>query len=87
MAHPLSFRLDHPSILKLYHSFEDEDKFYIISELCEGGNLFDYILSQDSIHEKEICKIMYQLLSAVMLAHNNHIVHRDIKPENILLDD
>lgn len=80
--------LDHPNVLKLYHSFEDEKFFYIVSELCEGGTLLDYILSKENgIDEDEICKIIWQLMSAVTLAHSKKIVHRDIKPENILLEE
>ena len=42
--------LDHPNILKLFHSFEDEENFYIISELCEGGNLWDFMMDQESMY-------------------------------------
>jgi len=33
--------LDHPNILKIYESFECEKRFYIVTELCKGGELFD----------------------------------------------
>jgi calcium-dependent protein kinase len=32
--------IDHPNILKIYGFYQDSDKFYIINELCEGGELF-----------------------------------------------
>lgn len=35
--------LDHPNIIKLFESFEDEKNVYLILELCEGGELFDRI--------------------------------------------
>jgi len=31
--------LDHPNILKVYEYYEDDKFFYIVSELCEGGNI------------------------------------------------
>ena len=34
-------RLDHPNILKVFEFFEDEKYFYIVIELCTGGELFD----------------------------------------------
>ena len=39
-------KLDHPNILKIYEYFLDKDNFYICSELCEGGELFDYIVKK-----------------------------------------
>ncbi|CAD8147146.1 unnamed protein product [Paramecium pentaurelia] len=79
--------LDHPNILKLYHSFEDDQRFYIISELCEGGTLSQYIEDHYPLKEAEVLKIMKQLISSINFAHKKNIVHRDIKPENILIDD
>jgi len=34
-------KLDHPNILKIFESYECPKYFYIVSELCEGGELFD----------------------------------------------
>lgn len=34
---------DHPNILKLYEFYEDEKRFYLVTELCTGGELFDKI--------------------------------------------
>jgi len=79
-------QLDHPNILKLYEFYQDQKNYYIIIELCTGGELFDKIIEQGSLSEKEASYIMKQLLGAVVYAHNHNIVHRDLKPENILLD-
>ena len=79
-------RLDHPNIIKLYEMYEDAKRYYIVSELCTGGELFDYITSKGHLSEILAADIMRQLLSAVSYCHQNHIVHRDLKPENLLLD-
>ena len=35
--------LDHPNVIKLYETFEEESKLHLVLELCEGGDLFDFI--------------------------------------------
>lgn len=38
--------LDHPNILKMYEFFEDEKRYYIVTDICKGGELFDEILQR-----------------------------------------
>lgn len=33
--------MDHPNILKMYEFFEDPKRFYIVTDICKGGELFD----------------------------------------------
>lgn len=37
------YLLNHPSIMKLYHYYEDPKRFLIVTDLCKGGDLFDVI--------------------------------------------
>lgn len=67
--------------------FQDKKSFYIVSEYCKGGELFDILSKKGSLSEKETAHIIKQVLSAICYSHKNNIVHRDLKPENILLDD
>lgn len=79
--------LDHPNIIRLYEFFEDAKRFYIIMELCGGGELFDEILNKQSFSEGVAATIVYQLISAVGYMHSKNVIHRDLKPENILLEE
>ena len=79
-------KLVHPNIMQIFEFYEDKKNFYIITEFCEGGELFDKIVEKGSFSEAEAAGVMKQLLSAVNYIHSNSIVHRDLKPENILLD-
>jgi len=35
---------DHPNILKIFEYFQDEKRFYIVSELLTGGELFEKLM-------------------------------------------
>lgn len=37
---------DHPNILRLYEFYEDPKRYYIVTELCTGGELFDEITTK-----------------------------------------
>ena len=80
-------KLVHPNIMQIFEVFEDNTNFYIVSEHCKGGELFEEISKKGSFSEKNAAIIMKQILSGVCYSHQNHIVHRDLKPENILLDN
>jgi calcium-dependent protein kinase len=75
---------DHPNIVKLFEVREDRRNVYLIQEYCEGGELFDYILSKGHLNEKEAANLFRQVLSAIRYLHHNNTCHRDLKPENIL---
>jgi len=51
-----------------------------------GGELFDYILANRYLKDKDAQKLFAQLISGVDYLHKKHIVHRDLKLENLLLD-
>ena len=79
--------LNHPSIIKLYHHEYRENKVFLILELAEKGNLFNFLKNQKKpLQNFQISKMYKKICEGVRAVHNLGIVHRDIKPENILLD-
>lgn len=77
-------RLKHPHIVKFVDWFESRDKYYIVTELATGGELFDRICQQGKFTEKDASQTIKQVLDAVDYLHRNNVVHRDLKPENLL---
>lgn len=79
--------LRHQHICQLYHVLETKNKIFMVLEYCPGGELFDYIISQDRLSEEETRVIFCQILSAVAYVHSQGYAHRDLKPENLLFDE
>lgn len=55
-------------------------------EYCNNGELFDYIVQHQRLHEKAAIRIFQQLISGIEYIHKSGVCHRDLKPENLLLD-
>ncbi|KAI1634455.1 calcium/calmodulin-dependent protein kinase [Biscogniauxia mediterranea] len=77
-------RLKHPHIVRFVDWFESRDKYYIVTELATGGELFDRICEQGKFTEKDASQTIKQILGAVDYLHSKNVVHRDLKPENLL---
>ena len=89
----LLHEMRHDGIIGLRDAFEDAEYLHIVTELCEGGELFDQIVeratdesSPGCFDEAEASRVLFQILNAVQYLHDRDIVHRDLKPENILFD-
>jgi calcium/calmodulin-dependent protein kinase I len=77
-------KLRHPNIVRFHDWFESRDKYYIVTQLATGGELFDRICEQGKFTEKDASQTIRMVLDAVNYLHQNNVVHRDLKPENLL---
>ncbi|KAM5332765.1 hormonally up-regulated neu tumor-associated kinase isoform 2-T2 [Glossophaga mutica] len=77
----------HPNITQLLDILETENSYYLVMELCPGGNLMHKIYEQKRLEEPEARRYIRQLVSAVEHLHRAGVVHRDLKIENLLLDE
>ncbi|CAJ1897484.1 unnamed protein product [Cylindrotheca closterium] len=77
--------LDHPAIIQLLDVYITQQKIFIIMELMEGGELFDYVVQKGTLTEDEASSIVRKVTGALVYMHEKNIVHRDLKPENLLL--
>lgn len=78
--------LKHPHILALQRVIQEEQYTYMVMELCDQGDLFDFVVRQQGPLDESLVKSMFlQILDAVEYMHSKNVYHRDIKLENILL--
>jgi calcium-dependent protein kinase len=78
--------VDHPNIVRMFESIEDNQDFYMVTELAHGKNLFNLIEESGPVSEKTAMLIMRQILFAINYLHSHDIMHRNIQPEKIVFD-
>ena len=77
--------LEHPYILPVYDSGEDNDMPYLAMRYLETGSL-KRRLQHGRLNLDEIDPIFTQLSTALGYAHERDVIHLDIKPANVLID-
>ncbi|XP_017555887.1 SNF-related serine/threonine-protein kinase [Pygocentrus nattereri] len=77
--------VQHPNIVRLYEVIDTQTKLYLILELGDGGDMFDYIMKhEEGLNEELAKKYFAQIVHAISYCHRLHVVHRDLKPENVV---
>lgn len=76
-----------PFIVKLTSTFQDDEAFYFILELVEGGELFKLLQERGKFHEPIVAFYAAEVFMCLKYLHKNlKTLYRDLKPENIQLD-
>jgi serum/glucocorticoid-regulated kinase 2 len=87
-------KADHPFIVKLYYSFQNEKKLFFLLEYCPGGELFNLLQKKKQLNEDQARFYSAQMVIAIEYLHQNNIIYREywkfvmvsLKPENVLID-
>lgn len=78
--------VSHPSIVKVFRSFEENGTCYMVLEYIEGQDLEDWLVALGRPPtQAELDRLLVPVLSALGTVHAAGILHRDISPRNIRL--
>jgi serine/threonine protein kinase/tetratricopeptide (TPR) repeat protein len=80
----LNARLDHPHIVPVLDSGQQESHLFFVLPLMEGGTLRDRLERDKQLPLADALAITKTLAAALAHAHERGLIHRDVKPENIL---
>ncbi len=77
---------DHPFIVTLRFAFQSDEKLYMVTDYCRGGELFFHLKRMKVFSEDQVRLYSAEIACGLSHLHSHKIVYRDLKPENVLLD-
>ncbi|XP_004629710.1 serine/threonine-protein kinase 17A [Octodon degus] len=83
----LELAQDSPWVINLHEVYETPSEMILVLEYAAGGEIFDQCVAdrEDAFKEKDVQRLMRQILEGVHFLHTHDVVHLDLKPQNILL--
>jgi serine/threonine protein kinase len=75
----------HPHICDLREYFADGQKYYIVMDHVNGGEMFDHLIQTGPYSEADAARFVREVASALAFCHGISLVHGDLKPENIMM--
>ncbi|XP_012576343.1 PREDICTED: serine/threonine-protein kinase 17A isoform X2 [Condylura cristata] len=83
----LELAQDNPWVINLHEVYETPSEIILVLEYAAGGEIFDQCVAdrEERFKEKDIQRLLRQILEGVCFLHMHGVVHLDLKPQNILL--
>ena len=78
--------LNHPNIVKLLATVEEDEQHYLIMEYVSGGDL-TALIHEERMPLEQLLAYAIDLADALTRAHKLNIIHRDLKPANVLIGE
>ena len=80
--------IDHPFLLKMYGSYQDDSSLMMLLDLIQGGELFSVLHTdtRDGVSNADAVFYAACVLEGLGHLHERNIAYRDLKPENALID-
>jgi len=73
-------QIEHPFLVKMKLSFQDDKKLYFLLEYCPGGELFSLLAAKDKLTEDQAKFYAAQIVLALEALHKHKVIYRDLKP-------
>ena len=80
-------KFDHPNVLRIDDSGENDEVMYQVTEWLEGADLAQVFKEKRALSWDEKMSIMEQVCDGLAYAHSQGVLHRDIKPANIFVEN
>ncbi|XP_072260158.1 serine/threonine-protein kinase 17A-like [Pyxicephalus adspersus] len=76
-----------PYVVDLHEVYETNSEIILVMEYAAGGEIFNQCVADqdEAFTEKDVIRLIRQILQGVLYLHRNNFVHLDLKPQNILL--
>lgn len=74
---------NHNQIPRLLAHFEENKEFYLVQEYIEGDDLTQELYHGQQLSERQVIKLLQEILEVLAFVHQQKVIHRDIKPSNI----
>lgn len=78
--------VDHPGIVNLFCTFQDNLNIYMLLEFVQGGELFSHLRRAVRFSADVTRFYAANIILVLEYLHNRNLIYRDLKPENLLLD-
>lgn len=76
---------DHPHVVNVYFTLEENNTCYYGMELLKGQSLSAYLTRRGAMSMKEAITLLDPIMDALTRMHAQKMLHRDISPDNIYL--
>lgn len=78
-------RLNHPNIVTIFDTDQEDGTFFITMELLQGMALNQVLRRRGRLGPRDTARIGAQVARGLQYAHDQQVVHRDIKTANLFL--
>jgi WD40 repeat protein len=77
-------RFNHPGIVRVYATYEENGTAYMMMEYLPGESLAQGLARRGPMNRAQAMEVARQVGAALQAVHSSGVVHSDVKPENVI---